>query len=74
MRSIGLRTLVGRLRRRRRPRHPYVGFIDASWHVETDAICPDCLRRIAPHDYVRRNVFGLLEHEVCPPDSVRLRT
>jgi len=51
-----------------------VEFIDASWHVETDAICPDCLRWISPDDYVRRNAFDMLEHEVCPPDSVRLRT
>ncbi len=74
MRSSGLRTLVSRLRWRGQPEHVHVEFIDASWHVETDAICPDCLSWISPDDYVRRNAFDLLEHEVCPPDSVRLRS
>jgi len=23
--------------------------IDASWHVDTEAICPDCLQWIGPH-------------------------
>jgi hypothetical protein len=74
VRSSGLRTLVSRLRWRRQPEHVHIEFIDASWHVETDAICPDCLCWISPDDYVRRNAFDLLEHEVCPPESVRLRT
>jgi hypothetical protein len=74
MRSTGLRILVGRLRWRGHPQHVHVEFLDASWHVETDAICPDCLRWISPDDYVRRNAFDMLEHEVCPPESVRLRT
>jgi hypothetical protein len=74
MRSMGLRALIGRLRWRGQPHHVHVEFIDASLHVETDAICPDCLRWIAPDDYVRRNAFDMLEHEVCPPDIVRLRT
>jgi hypothetical protein len=52
----------------------HVELIDASWHVDTDAICPDCLRWISRDDYVRRNAFDLLEHEVCPPVSVRERT
>jgi len=47
--------------------------IDASWHVDTEAICPDCLQWIGPADYVRRNAFDLLEHEVCPPAFVRER-
>ena len=45
--------------------------IDASWHVDTEAICPDCLQWIGPADFVRRNAFDLLEHEVCPPAVVR---
>jgi hypothetical protein len=44
--------------------------IDASWHVDTEAICPDCLQWIGPTDFVRRNAIGLLEHEVCPPAFV----
>ena len=44
--------------------------IDASWHVDTEAICPDCLQWIGPTDFVRRNAFDLLEHEVCPPAFV----
>ena len=71
MRSSGLRALVSRLRWRGQPEHVHVEFIDASWHVETDAICPDCLSWISPDDYVRRNAFDLLEHEVCPPAVVR---
>jgi hypothetical protein len=47
--------------------------IDASWHVDTEAICPDCLQWIGPADFVRRNAFGLLEHEVCPPAFVIAR-
>jgi hypothetical protein len=57
-----------------RRRHTLTEVIDASFHVDTDAICPDCLRWISPDDYVRRNAFDLLEHEVCPPVSVRSRT
>jgi hypothetical protein len=47
--------------------------IDASWHVDTEAICPDCLQWIGPTDFVRRNAIGLLEHEVCPPAFVIAR-
>ena len=47
--------------------------IDASWHVDTEAICPDGLQWIGPTDFVRRNAFGLLEHEVCPPAFVIAR-
>lgn len=74
MRVEGLRPLIARLRWRRVPQHHHIELIDASWHVETDAICPDCLRWISPDDYVRRNICDLVEHEVCPPESVRLRT
>jgi hypothetical protein len=74
MRWMGIRNLLGRLRWMGPPTHVHVELIDASWHVETDAICPDCLRWISPDDYVRRNAFDLLEHEVCPPHSVQLRT
>jgi hypothetical protein len=56
-------------RRRRGRLHAEV--IDASWHVDTEAICPDCLQWIGPADFVRRNAYDLLEHEVCPPAVVR---
>jgi hypothetical protein len=45
--------------------------VDAALHVDSDAICPDCLEWIGPGDFVRRNAFGIVEHEVCPPSSVR---
>jgi hypothetical protein len=39
---------------------------DSSLHVDTDAICPRCLRWIEPEDYLRLTAFGLLQHEACP--------
>jgi hypothetical protein len=78
MRALRVRTLIHRPRSRKRSRRPArrvnVELIDASWHIDTDAICPDCLRWISPDEYVRRNAFDMPEHEVCPPESVRLRT
>ncbi len=74
MRVDGVRGHIARLRWLRGGQSVHVEFIDASWHVDTEAICPDCLRWINPYDYVRRNAFDLLEHEVCPPASVRVRT
>jgi hypothetical protein len=74
MRFKSLWGLISRLRWRRSVEHVHVELIDASWHIQTDAICPDCLRWISPDDYVRRNAFDIPEHEVCPPVSVRLRT
>jgi hypothetical protein len=62
-----------RLWRRRRSRRPHAEIIDASWHVDTEAICPDCLGWIGPTEFVRRNAYDLLEHEVCPPAFVRER-
>lgn len=64
---------MGRVRRLvpSRRRRPVVDVIDASFHADTDAICPDCLGWINPWEYVRRNAFDLLEHEVCPPVVVR---
>ena len=62
------RSLLGWLRPRRRR---YLDVVDASWHVDTEAICPDCLQWIGPADFVRRNAFDMLEHEVCPPAFVR---
>jgi hypothetical protein len=44
---------------------PAGGPLDASLHVEADAICPRCLDWIGPTDYVRRNGYGLLQHEGC---------
>ena len=74
MHRTGTGKLIDRLRWRRSRRPVYVEVIDASFHVDTDAICPDCLRWIRADDYVRRNAFDLLEHETCPPVSVRQRT
>ncbi|HEX6935359.1 MAG TPA: hypothetical protein VF227_02460 [Actinomycetes bacterium] len=71
MRHFGLAGLFGRVLRRGRRRRLDLGVIDASFHVDTEAICPDCLQWINPWDYVRRNAFDLLEHEVCPPVVVR---
>ena len=71
MRQIALVGALGRLWLRRRARRFHVEVIDASWHVETDAICPDCLGWIGPTEFVRRNAFDMLEHEVCPPVFVR---
>ncbi len=71
MRQIALVGALGRLWLRRRGRRFHVEVIDASWHVETDAICPDCLGWIGPTEFVRRNAFDMLEHEVCPPVFVR---
>jgi hypothetical protein len=60
-----------RLVRRRQAPEP-LELVDAALHaeVQVEAICPDCLTWIRPGDYVRRNAFGLLEHEVCPPEHV----
>jgi hypothetical protein len=46
---------------------PAGGVGDYSLHADTEAICPRCLRWIAPEDYLRRNAIGLLQHESCPP-------
>jgi hypothetical protein len=71
MRQIWLLRGVRRLCLRRRSQRPHLEIIDASLHVDTEAICPDCLEWISPADFVRRNAFDLLEHEVCPPSFVR---
>jgi len=47
--------------------------IDAALRVDADAVCPDCLEWIGPNEHVRRNIYGLVEHDVCPPLSVRQR-
>jgi hypothetical protein len=44
--------------------------VDGALHADVEAICPDCLTWIQPGDYLRRNAYGLLEHEVCPPETV----
>jgi hypothetical protein len=71
MRQIGFLGTLRRVWLRRRVRRAHLEVIDASWHVETDAICPDCLGWIGPSEFVRRNAFDMLEHEVCPPVFVR---
>ena len=60
-----------RFGRRRRRAQPVV--IDAALRVDADAVCPDCLEWIRPTEPVRRNIYGLVEHDVCPPLSVRQR-
>jgi hypothetical protein len=62
--------LVPRLRRRRRS-EPVI--VDAALRVDADAVCPDCLQWIGPAEHVRRNIYGLVEHDACPPLSVRHR-
>jgi hypothetical protein len=70
-----LRVIWLRLSTRRPPRRRALQaaprIVDAALHVDSDAICPDCLQWISPADFVRRNAFGIVEHEVCPPSSVR---
>ena len=36
--------------------------------VDADAICPKCLHFIWPHEYVRRTVYGVVQHQACPED------
>jgi hypothetical protein len=62
--------LVPRLRRRRRAG---AVIVDAALRVDADAVCPDCLQWIAPTEHVRRNIYGLVEHDACPPLGVRPR-
>jgi hypothetical protein len=69
-----LRSRLRRLRARRRAPAEPLELVDAALHVEVEAICPDCLTWIQPGDYVRRNAYGLLEHEVCPPEHVHGRS
>jgi hypothetical protein len=45
--------------------------LDGALHVDADAICPDCLQWMQPSDFVRRNAYGLLEHEACPVSAGR---
>ena len=71
VRHMSMVRALSRVWTRRRLRRAHVEVIDASWHVDTEAICPDCLQWIGPADFVRRNAFDLLEHEVCPPAVVR---
>jgi hypothetical protein len=40
---------------------------DGFLHAEQEAICPRCLSWITPRHYLRRNRYGLLEHDACPP-------
>jgi hypothetical protein len=62
---MGLLTLLRGRRRRRLPE------VDGALRLDVDAVCPDCLEWIGPRDHVRRNVYGLVEHDVCPPAGVR---
>ena len=55
MRQMSLIRLMGWAWLRRRNRQVHVEVIDASWHVDTEAICPDCLGWIGPTEFVRRN-------------------
>jgi D-lyxose ketol-isomerase len=49
---------------RREAPHGY-DFATNVMHVDTDAICPKCLRWVTPNDIVRRNAYGLVQHEAC---------
>jgi len=68
MRTVPRFVLRARQRRRER-RRPVL--IDAALRVDADAICPDCLAWIGRTDHVRRNIYGLLEHDACPPLRVQ---
>jgi hypothetical protein len=59
------------LRRGVRRRARDAALIDGALRVDVDAICPDCLAWIGPDEHVRRNVYGLVEHDVCPPVRAR---
>lgn len=39
---------------------------DGHLHSDDDSICPRCLGWIDARHFVRRNGYGLLQHEVCP--------
>ena len=41
--------------------------VDSHLHSGHDDICPRCLTFIEERDFVRQTVYGLLQHEVCPP-------
>jgi len=41
--------------------------IDGHLHSDADEICPRCLSWIERRDYVRRTAYGVLQHELCPP-------
>lgn len=41
--------------------------VDCHLHSDDDAICPRCLTWIEGRDFVRQTVYGLIQHEVCPP-------
>jgi len=40
---------------------------DGHLHSDADEICPRCLSWIERRDYVRRTAYGVLQHELCPP-------
>lgn len=54
---------IGFLPREAEPGHDYTANL---LHAEGDEICPRCLSWIAADQVVRRNVFGLVQHEACP--------
>lgn len=39
---------------------------DGHLHSEDDSICPRCLTWIEERHFVRRTIYGVLQHEVCP--------
>ena len=43
-----------------------VVLVDPHLHGDEDAICPRCMTWIEERHFVRRTVYGLLQHEVCP--------
>jgi hypothetical protein len=41
--------------------------VDGHLHSDADEICPRCLAWIDSRDFVRRTAYGVLQHELCPP-------
>jgi hypothetical protein len=45
--------------------------LDGALRADTDEICPGCLQWFETGAYVRRNAYGLLQHEACPVRASR---
>ena len=45
--------------------------LDGALRADTDEICPGCLQWFESGAYVRRNAYGLLQHEACPVRATR---
>jgi hypothetical protein len=80
--GLAQRIRAARERRRRIGRDPFLPWtdrrvdqpaehLDGALRADTDAICPGCLQWLETGAYVRRNAYGLLEHEACPVRAAR---